>query len=60
MATKRVDQAYVWLAWAFVAARIAHSLVHIGYNNVLHRLTVFALGNTILLVMLVRLTISLI
>ena len=44
VATKRVDQLYLWLAWAFVAARLVHSLVHIGYNNVLHRLVAFGLG----------------
>ena len=26
VATKRVDQLYLWLAWAFVAARLVHSL----------------------------------
>jgi hypothetical protein len=59
MITKRVDQAYVWLAWAFVALRVAHTLVHIGYNNVLHRMAIFAVGNTVLAIMLIRLTASL-
>lgn len=39
----------VALAWAFVALRILHSVVHITYNNVLHRLGVFALANFTLL-----------
>ncbi|MGO9546394.1 MAG: MAPEG family protein [Rhodomicrobium sp.] len=60
MAAGRADQIYVWLAWAFVAARVLHSLVHIGYNDVMHRLFAFALGNLILAAMLIRLTASLV
>ena len=36
------------LAWAFVVLRIAHSLIHLTYNHVIHRLTVFALSSTVL------------
>jgi hypothetical protein len=32
------------LAWAFVALRALHSLIHCGYNKVMHRFTVYALG----------------
>ncbi len=32
------------LAWAFVALRALHSLIHCGYNRVMHRFTVYALG----------------
>lgn len=35
----------VMLAWAYVALRIIHSLIHLSYNNVMHRLTAFALSN---------------
>lgn len=38
-------------AWLFVAARALHSLIHLTYNNVLHRLIIFGLGNICLLVM---------
>ncbi len=41
----RVTGAALWVAWTFVALRAVHSLVHITYNNVLHRMTVFALSN---------------
>lgn len=37
------------LAWAYVALRVAHSLIHILYNNVLHRFLVFATSNFVLL-----------
>ena len=33
------------LAWAFVAARVVHTCIHLGYNNVMHRLIVFGIGN---------------
>ena len=32
-----VDVYYLWLGWAFVALRYLHSLIHLSYNNVLHR-----------------------
>jgi hypothetical protein len=35
---------HVALAWAFVASRLAHSLIHCGYNKVTHRLAAFATG----------------
>lgn len=37
------------LAWAYVGLRVAHSLIHLGYNNVYHRLAAFALSNFALL-----------
>lgn len=43
--TGRVTAAVLWLAWAFVILRVLHSLVHLTYNNVLHRLSVFAVSN---------------
>ena len=36
------------LAWGFVATRIAHSLIHTGYNNVLHRFYAYIAGGLIL------------
>jgi hypothetical protein len=35
----------VFVAWAYVALRIAHSLIHLTYNHVLHRLFAFTLSN---------------
>jgi len=37
------------LAWGFVAARMLHSLVHLTYNNVYHRLACFAAGVPLLM-----------
>lgn len=41
-------QALVMLGWAYVGLRIIHTLIHVTYNHVLHRLTVFALSNVVL------------
>lgn len=41
----------VQAAWAFVIARLLHTLVHLSYNNVLHRLIVFGFANISVLVM---------
>ena len=45
----RVDQAVLLVAWAYVALRAVHSVVHLTYNNVVHRLTAFALSNFVLM-----------
>lgn len=37
------------LAWGFVALRIVHSLIHLSYNNVMHRLGAFALSTALLI-----------
>ena len=38
----------VALAWAYVAMRVVHSLIHLTYNRVIHRLAAFALSNAAL------------
>lgn len=43
-----VSQPILILAWVYVGFRITHSIVHLAYNNVFHRLTVFALSNVAL------------
>jgi hypothetical protein len=42
------------LAWAYVALRIAHSLVHALINKVMIRFALFAAASLILLVMTIR------
>jgi len=37
------------LAWTYVALRIVHSIVHVTYNRIIHRFTVFALSNAVLI-----------
>ena len=50
--TGHVDGLMTGLAWAYVALRVGHSLVHLGYNNVAHRLALFAVSNVVVSVML--------
>lgn len=38
----------VLVAWAYVAFRVVHSLIHLSYNHVLHRLAAFTLSNVAL------------
>lgn len=57
--TQQATAVAVGLAWAFVALRIAHSGVHLTYNNVMHRLGFFATGNLVLIALWVYLLVRL-
>lgn len=48
-AAGRLDQAALIVAWVYVALRSVHSVIHLTYNNVLHRLIAFALSNFVLM-----------
>jgi hypothetical protein len=39
------------LAWVYVSLRVLHSAVHLTYNNVMHRLALFAASNVVLAVL---------
>ena len=41
----------VFLAWAFIASRLAHTYIHVTTNRVRHRFRVFAVGVAVLLAM---------
>ena len=58
--TATVDVLALVLAWLYVACRIAHSFVHLTYNNVLHRLATFGASNVVLLALWVVLVARLI
>lgn len=49
------DSILVALAWTYVASRYVHSLVHVTYNRVMHRFSVFIFSCFVLLAMWVRL-----
>ena len=44
-------------AWAFVVLRIIHSIIHVTYNNPIHRFLAFLLSSSIVLIMWVQLVI---
>ena len=46
--TGRADTLTVEIAWIYVGFRLAQTLIHITYNNVIHRLTAFAVSNFVL------------
>jgi hypothetical protein len=46
--TRTTDPIALGMAWAYVVLRAGHSLVHLTYNKVTHRLTLFALSNFVL------------
>jgi len=41
----RVDTTFLGLAWVYVALRALHSAVHLSYDNLRHRMALFALSN---------------
>ena len=49
------DSILVILAWAFVISRYLHSFVHVSYNRVMHRFSVFVFSSFVLLAYWVRL-----
>ena len=49
------DNVLVVLAWCYVASRYVHSFIHITYNRVMHRFTVFIFSCFVLLAMWMRL-----
>lgn len=57
--TQTVTPTAVGLAWAYVALRSVHSLIHLTYNKVVHRLTFFALSNVVLVVLWISLVANL-
>jgi hypothetical protein len=53
--TGTANESLVWLAWLYVALRAGHSLVHLTYNKVAHRLSVYAASNVVLGIIWMRL-----
>ena len=47
--THRVSVLVLALSWTYVALRCVHSAIHLTYNNVLHRLIAFVVGNFVLM-----------
>ena len=50
--------AAVTIAWLYVLSRIAHTAVHLGYNNVLHRMIVYLMGSALILALWIILILS--
>jgi hypothetical protein len=54
--TNHVEGRLITLAWIYVVLRVAHSLVYLVYNNVMHRLAVFAISNFVVIAIWLMLT----
>ena len=46
---------FVFGAWLYVVLRVVHSLIHLTYNKVKHRLAAFAASNVILIILWIAL-----
>ncbi len=46
-----VSTIFILLAWLYVGLRFVHSVVHITYNNVMHRFAAYFLSTVILWIM---------
>ena len=57
--TQQTGTLAVNLAWAYVALRVVHSVIHLGYNKVVHRLAAYALSNVVLTTLWIVLLLSL-
>jgi hypothetical protein len=44
-----VSQTLVTLAWVFVALRVVHTVIHVTYNRVPHRMSAFIAGSLVLM-----------
>jgi hypothetical protein len=54
-----VDPLALGLAWTYVGLRVVHSVVHLTYNRVVHRLAVFAASNFVLAALWLKLALTL-
>lgn len=48
-ATELVSQPLVTLAWSFVGLRVVHTVIHVTYNGVWHRMIVFVTSSLVLM-----------
>ena len=55
----KVDAWSLGLAWLYVALRIAHSVIHVTYNHVIHRMRAFALSFLVLIALWIRILVVL-
>ena len=49
------NQLMLGFAWVFFLLRIIHSIIHVTYNNPIHRFLVFLISSSVVLIMWVQL-----
>ena len=50
-ATHHVTEFTVLISWAYVGLRAVHTIIHLTYNRILHRFSVYAASNGVLFVL---------
>lgn len=58
MMTGTLGGGMVNLAWAYVALRAIHAVIHVTYNKVIHRFLVFCVSSIVLMIMFVKLALA--
>ncbi len=58
MALDMQSSAMIYLSWSYLAIRLVHSFIHMGYNNSLHRMGVFSVSMVVLLAIWIQLALS--
>lgn len=56
--TQKVDEVFLYSAWAYVGLRVVHSLIHCSVNIVNLRFAAYMLSSLVLWFMLVRLALA--
>ncbi len=57
VAAQNTDASFVQLAWAYVALRAVHSIIHCTFNRVILRFIPYALSSLVLWAMVIKLAI---
>jgi hypothetical protein len=57
--THQVDAVALGLAWLYFALRMAHSIIYLSYNHVVHRFAVFATSNLVVIALVIHLGLAL-
>lgn len=57
--TNQVDAVALGLAWLYFALRMAHSIIYLSYNHVVHRFAVFATSNLVVIALVIHLGLAL-
>lgn len=58
MVTSQSSQSIIWLAWAYVATRIVHTIIHLGSNKIYPRMAIYGASWVVLLAMWATLVIG--
>jgi len=58
ISTNTTDLLFVWMSWSYVSIRYVHTIIHVTYNYVPHRLVVHMLSDIVLIAIWMRMLIN--